>query len=134
MPKNMELFNEATAIILNTLYTEFPNRLPILRAEDIKNNASEEELKVIGFTAEFLLEEGFIVGGNSHDDGQLISRVRLTSKGLAVLKISPETLSTEKSVSFGDALKNVLGTGSTQALNTIITELMSSYVRFQIQT
>ncbi len=115
MSKNMELFNEDTAVILNKLYTEFPNRLPVLRAVDINNNASEEELKVIGFTAEFLLEEGFIVGGNSHENGQLIARVRLTSKGLAVLKISPETLSSDKSLSFGDALKNVLGTGSTQA-------------------
>ena len=134
MSKNMNLFNEATAIILNRLYAEFPNKLDVLRVADIKKGASEDELKIIGFTAEFLLEEGFIIGDSSNCNGKLIPNVRLTSKGLAVLKISPDSISTEKPDSFGDALTNVLGGGSTKALNTIITEIISAYVRFQIHS
>ncbi|MCU7854009.1 MAG: hypothetical protein KZQ80_17565 [Candidatus Thiodiazotropha sp. (ex Monitilora ramsayi)] len=134
MSSNMELFNEATASILSRLYEKFPNRMGALKAEEISAGASPEELNVFGATAEFLLDEGFIVGGSPNAQGKFISNVRLTSKGLAVLKSTPTSLDKNNQAPFGETLKNVLGSGSMQAMNTIIGELLSAYIKYQTQT
>ena len=126
MSERMETFDEGVALVFEKLYQEFPKKL-YLEVAEIKEDASEEEIAMYGETITFLEEEGFIrfINPQYGDDGNLYSVIhaRLTSKGLAVLKAVPESLSaSQTAIEFtSEALKN----GSKELLSKAVSELIS---------
>ncbi len=109
--ENIEDFNRGAGLIFSHLYQQFPVpcMLQVGRMETKSAGMDEarygRRLRVYTATVQFLAEEGFIrFGSSDHDEdcGSFADAV-LTSKGLAVLSKSPESLEKSRST-VGDAL------------------------------
>ena len=120
MSKNMDDFDKGTALILEKLYESFPQKVRPLDLSLLDHNISEETLLNFSATCEFLADEGFIICGNSVKNGSLISHARLTSKGLATLKMIPESIDNSEKASFAEKINSVIKTGSKHSINVNI--------------
>jgi len=125
----MDDFNRATALILEKLYENFPKKVAPLHLAELEKGIDQETLENFSATAEFLTDEGFIVCGNNMNRGTNISHARLTSKGLATLKMIPEAIDDNEKTSFAEKIEAVIKSGSNKAVNTLITQLISVYVK-----
>ena len=100
MCKNIDDFNRGCALIMGRLYASFPKPLAV-RVEELDKGPEapdREALEVYGATVEFLAEEGYVRFGSKAgpENARLFMNVRLTSKGLAALNRSPESLNAPK--------------------------------------
>ncbi|MDQ7091765.1 MAG: hypothetical protein Q9M50_14210 [Methylococcales bacterium] len=120
---NIELFDEFVATILSYLYIKFPLE-SALDARELSGDKETDEygtvldnnkVRSMRFTIclatmEWLIETGYI---RIKDKGQYgYGRAVLTSKGLEVLKSTPESIS--KNESIGDKLVKLMNEGSLQ--------------------
>lgn len=121
MNKNMKIFNECAAKILDSLYDSFPvgKEYKILDFPDL-NNANDSD--VFFSTVQFLKNENYINYQNQYYGG--FSGVTLTSKGLSILNAAPAVL--EKKESLSQLIKNALRNGS----EAIISDTMKKVFAF----
>lgn len=117
---NMDDFNEAVAVILAKLYETFP-RGTLLVVRDLAKDASDDRLGNFGGTISFLQKEGFISYESRLRDEQF-NGVVLTSKGLAILNSTPESLKESKSL--GSKLVAVLKEGSKEAIKALVQQVI----------
>lgn len=100
MCKNIDDFNRGCALIMGRLYASFPKPVIIKTVEldEGPEKPDPEALEVYGATVEFLAEEGYVRFGSKAgpENARLFMNVRLTSKGLAALNRSPESLNAPK--------------------------------------
>lgn len=142
MSKNIDLFNKQTAQIFAVLWENFP-ALQIISYEefgaelpkeyfpglgaDVPIPQSTVELRnVVDGTFKFLGENGYIKyrtdGWYSFED------VRLTEKGLAVLKVKLESLGGGESM--GDKILSAVKDGTPAVIAGAVTNLLSLGVNF----
>lgn len=100
MCKNIDDFNRGCALIMGRLYASFPKPIIVKTVEldEGPEKPDREALEVYGATMEFLAEEGYVrFGGKAGPEHErLFMNARLTSKGLAALNRSPESLNAPK--------------------------------------
>lgn len=100
MCKNIDDFNRGCALIMGRLYGSFPKPVPIniQYLDEGQDKPDGEALETYGATMEFLAEEGYVRFGSKAgpENARLFMNVRLTSKGLAALNRSPESLNAPK--------------------------------------
>lgn len=119
--KNIDIFNEFVAKIFNKLYDEFPIGVDIEVCNFINKEINPfslevpKECKILENTFYFLKDEGFITykEGNNH----YFLDVRLTSKGLALLKRTPKSIGKN---SFIDTIKHWLKEGNMELVRKSI--------------
>jgi len=100
MCKNIDDFNRGCALIMGRLYASFPKPVPIniQYLDEGQDKPDGEALETYGATMEFLADEGYVRFGSKAgpESARLFMNVRLTSKGLAALNRSPESLNAPK--------------------------------------
>lgn len=133
MSKNMDDFNRATALILEKLYDNFPKKLVPLDISKLEDGIDQETLDNYCATALFLNDEGFIICGDSvQNKGMLFPYAKLTSKGLATLKMIPDAINNKDETSFADRIKSTLKSGTTTSINAVVTQIISAYIRITV--
>lgn len=115
---NIDLFNICTGMILGRLYGEFPMKknftLDSFVDESQINNDTDISIKSMCFECFiFLQEEGYV--SYSKIDANSVTLARLTQKGLATLQ----------NESFGNKLKSLFLTKSTDGVANLIVNLFS---------
>ncbi|MGZ8225049.1 MAG: hypothetical protein ACXWT3_00230 [Methylococcaceae bacterium] len=85
---NMEKFNKCAAEIFSLLYEKFPVRIDI-KISNFPEYDNVEDRKIFHATVDFLNSEGFLKYTNVVYGGYV--SVVLTSKGLAVLNLTPRS-------------------------------------------
>lgn len=109
--KNIEQFNFVAAMLLATLYAQFPKRIQLNTVEltnaqkgvgEWEWSVSRSYQNVFADTLQFLLDEGFVRASGQGAQGTVFAQTVLTMKGLAVLNSVPESVSDKKS--FGEQL------------------------------
>jgi len=122
----MDDFNRGAALVLDKLYTAFPQRVSF-RISALDQNADENTIVNYRDTVLFLEREGFIRYGSwANSDPPMFEEVTLTSKGLAVLNSEPEIL--KEKVTLGEKLSAALKAGSIEAIKTLINQVIASTV------
>lgn len=95
-PDNIICFDQAVVHILGTLYLEFPKRVALIDPKEWQENSPIPEhcrqdytlgRNLYSETLLWLVDEGFIVCDESRSH---FSNVRLSSKGLTLLRRQPE--------------------------------------------
>ncbi len=121
------------AVILDKLYQAFPLRIPL------RDNSFDDEadgsvvdgatLLIYRDTIRFLNDEGFL-RYESWSAGSTIyfESVSLTAKGLAVLNTVPDVL--KEKTTLGEKLRNSLRSGSSEALKTLVNQIISVAVTY----
>ena len=118
--KNIELFNLYVAKIFDYLYDDFPIAKDIDICEFIGVEVDPFELqlpkecKIFEHTMYFLKEEGFIDYKRGDTNG--FFQVRLTLKGLSILKKKPKALK----ASFIESIKHWIGVGNEELIKKTI--------------
>ncbi|MEM4958769.1 MAG: hypothetical protein QXX12_02720 [Nanopusillaceae archaeon] len=123
--KNMELFDLYAAKVFATLYETFPERTNLYLSQITKTDIDPEEplskeAQIARETILWLKENNYLTFRS--DEFFLFTEVRLTEKGLSLLK-RPESLKGEKS--FGERLIGALKTGGETALKELIRVIIS---------
>lgn len=140
---NIELFNLTVAEVLGECYESFPERIN-LSESDVAYNVIEyygDEIlekhpdftdKLFGIassTVHWLEQAGYIwVGGRDLND---FYQVTLSSKGLELLNLVPDALSTKESV--GTSLINGVKSTGKEAILTAIKLVLSEGVKLAIK-
>lgn len=127
---NIDEFNKAAAVILNTLYEAFPRRIqlwiPNLLNLDDEGQGDDEQRRIVnvyGDTVLFLQEEGYISFELKFDNTQF-EYSTLTSKGLAILSATPDALKEKETI--GKRLGTALKSGSQQVVNTLVNQIITA--------
>ena len=120
---NTEAFNVSVALILARLYESFPAPLT-LSTRDLDPDATPEALAVHDHTIAFLEREGFLVRSGGDDSGVIHFGVVLSTRGLALLKAVPESLSGSESV--GERLVQIAKDGGVFSLKTATQQVLAS--------
>ena len=114
--RNIDLFNIYTAKIFNYLYDDFPiaKDIDICKFIEIEVDPLElntpKECEIFEHTMYFLKEEGFIDYKKGDFNGFL--QVRLTLKGLSILKKRPKALK----ANFIESIKHWLSVGNEELI------------------
>lgn len=127
MQKNIEQFNEYTAIFLTDLYNHFPEPRCMKPYELVGGIIDEEELTACSktefsaHTFRWLEREGFVategcMGGNSYAFRDCV----LTSKGLTALNAEVDCMKENRSVVY--LLRSGLKMGATESAKAIISQ------------
>lgn len=117
VPPNIDRFNKATLLVFDTLYLAFPVPVELSASKiamdtlppDAEFDESFESIKSVFYTIEFLKKEGYIDYGNHYLDCTAFQQARLTSKSLALLGQTPDSLTTH--VSIADTLRDLVKGG-----------------------
>lgn len=142
MSKNIDLFNKQTAQIFAILWENFPvlqeisyeefdaelpnGYFPSLGADVPIPQSTIELRNVVDGTFNFLGENGYI--SYKTDGWYSFNGVRLTEKGLAVLKIKLESLGGGESM--GDKILSAVKDGTPAVIAGAVTNLLSLGVNF----
>ncbi|BCX79245.1 hypothetical protein [Campylobacter sp. 19-13652] len=130
---NIEKFDYYAGVILARLYEAFPFEIDLdtqAMADELASKNPQpkgsDELAFVGAVLDFLLEYDFIkasplVGGSFSD-------VRLTLKGLGVLKSVPPSID-QKHKSNGELLKQAAQSGAKSLLANATQALISTYIQ-----
>jgi hypothetical protein len=141
MCANIEAFHRGCALILARLYGAFPRPI-ILTTESLDDGADvlielrdqvmTQRRAIYAATVEFLRDEGYLVFGSkagSEIDRIFFSSVRLTSKGLAALNRTPDSIRPIGQTT-GDRLiewgRGTLGDVTKDALKQLIGAILGS--------
>jgi hypothetical protein len=123
---SMDDFNKGTAILLDKLYTAFPQQLS-LKVSTLDPQADSNTLLNYRDTILFLKREGFIHFDSwANGEPPFFNGVVLTSKGLAILNSTPDAL--KERGTLGQKLGYALKVGSGEALKTLINQIISGAV------
>lgn len=116
--KNIELFDYYTGRILALLYANFPCKIDIVYNKDF----GEVDERVMAGTISWLYDSGFIEYDKSFLNSSLITGVRLSYKGLELLKQKPSSLNTQ---SLGDELTDSVKQGAKELIATHTKAILS---------
>ena len=122
MARNIELFDEYTALILSRLYEHFPVKCR-LNVREITGHSDTDKFGVIvapdgreskeaeiaRATIEWLADTGYLRAENASPPFAYMSCV-LTARGLELLKATPQSVSLKETI--GDKLVRLVGEGS----------------------
>ncbi|MEK8051236.1 hypothetical protein AACH10_13380 [Ideonella sp. DXS22W] len=117
VPPNIDRFNKATLLVFDTLYLAFPVPVELSASKiamdtlppDAEFDESFESIKPVFYTIEFLKKEGYIDYVDHYLDGTAFQQARLTSKSLALLGQTPDSLTTH--VSIAETLRDLVKGG-----------------------
>ena len=93
--KNIEIFDKQVAVIFAKLYENFPDKIDIECSKILPN--SDENNKYCDGTISFL-EENELISIEEKLIGNGYIGVRLTMKGLKILKQTPKSISEDKTI------------------------------------
>jgi len=132
MTKNIDDFNRFTACLLDALYEAFPQQLDSVSYSDFFQDQDKNAIKNFDGTMRFLLDEGFIRCDKLYvrEESTAID-MRLSSKGLATLKLIPDAISDDKAT-LSDKIKAATKDGGKQSLNAVITQTIAAFVRLHL--
>ena len=128
--KNIDEFNRYVALIMGDLYESFPVKKDIALSSypNAENNFYDafDSMIIATSTAQFLCEEGFIKC-ESIDDQSLKSTI-LTTKGLAALSKTPESVKSKQTI--GEKLSSLSkisasALSSASSITNIIRQVLS---------
>ncbi len=132
MSKNIKIFDTQVTLILSEAYKVFPKSFD-LDIDDLENFLKssrskislEEHQEYCGDTMLFLEKNGFIEIGTKTLGGGYID-VRLTLKGLTLLKQQPKSISDEPSV--GEMASKKIKEGLIDSAIAIITNALTKFI------
>ncbi len=125
---NLELFDTTCMLVLGKLYSQHPLPIEEFRDHHLElfniNSISDEtnrKRKIVGESIAFLKENGYILYRGAYDSDTGIPKygMRLTAKGLSVLRNKPDGLGI-KANSVGDIFSKKARDLSNTALDEII--------------
>ncbi|MFC1577636.1 hypothetical protein ACFL36_01365 [Thermodesulfobacteriota bacterium] len=120
---NIEKFNEYVAKIFDELYSQFPEEITI-DPKDITGELEKDKHHAFNGTMRFLEREGFIhMNEKSTYTSYYYLNVALSSKGLAVLGASPDSL--KENITFIQKIREALKAETKEAVTATINGLIS---------
>jgi DNA-binding PadR family transcriptional regulator len=118
---NMHEFERCTVLIFDALYRSFPKN-EHLEPGDIAEDGEPVDSDVFYGTLEFLDQEGFIRLEALSETGGIASYVRLTLKGLALLRRVPDVL--QSKATLGEQVGSATRIGFREIAKTVISEMV----------
>ncbi|SPJ33466.1 hypothetical protein [Kushneria phyllosphaerae] len=134
---NIDFFDELTGKILARLYEAFPVRALLKSADFVDNpttysdavmaDVASKESEFFMATAEWLQRAGYIEATMSDRSRLYIHGAVLTAKGLEVLKVRPDNLSTGPTL--GERMTSAARSGAMDTVRTSVGQALSMGVR-----
>jgi hypothetical protein len=122
MSENIILFDKCVALILDTLYQNFPIETYIKCSNFVEFDA-EDKSEVFFSTMRFLKKENFIIFSEQVYGGFI--GVVLTTKGLGLLQAVPKSLKEP----FFSQIKKAIKSGS----NLLISEVIKQFISYSVE-
>lgn len=138
---NIKCFKQVCAGILGDLYSVFPQRLDLITRKyqndliergciDADCDFVERTNDLVGYTIDFLIDEGFIICTNDATDLHKRSFIglRLTSKGLSALSRDFSLVKESPKEAVGSILKEQTGKVANHVIQSAIDFVISSHL------
>jgi len=121
--QNMEDFIRATALILDSLFQQFPQEIMLDVRKFGAQESNQNKFENFRSTVVFLKRGGFIrFSSEAGDSAGLFARTVLTLKGLKVLSSVPDVLKDKKSL--GEQISKAVKEGSVEIIKTLIMQVI----------